>query len=150
MESIIQTALKQDEEEKKEQAIFEDATDCLMNLIALEKHLLETALKTKRQTVLVMADMARENRQKFMQLIFKEGKQGDQTARSSGGEFHCAVKHALMARMNLFEVAQKYSSQGKYDEAFECLEQADDVFAFLSNAYEEMRNGFLTKAKGNG
>ena len=114
-----------------EQAIFEDAVDALCNLVAIENHLLESALAKKSTELLKLADEARHQRQKVQLEIFGEADKSNEIQRTGKAELGCSIKHSLMARMTLKEVAQKYITKGEHEKAFKLLEWSNEMFVLL-------------------
>jgi len=114
-----------------EKAIFEDATDALSNLVAIENHLLESAMAKKSIDLLKLADETRNQRRKIQEEIFGANVASSEIQRSGTGEIGCGIKHALMVRITLKEVAQKYIDRGENEKALQFLDWANEMFVLL-------------------
>ena len=92
-----------------------------MNLISLEEHFFFTAQKTGKADYLDLLAQTREIRKKMLAKMIDQHE----------GETWCISKHLLATTMRLMEVATKYQTDKKTEEAKESFDMAYKVYSLF-------------------
>lgn len=122
-----------------EEAIDEEVLYAIMNMIALEEHMIESFNKTDIIQYSEIADMQRKIRQKTLQLIKKVEKNTGGNFRDYKAEVWCALKHALVTKMHLLETLEKLQKMKDEDRILICndiMKMQNKIIQFLFTVYK--------------
>lgn len=99
----------------------QDLTIAVMNLIAIEEHLVFSGAKTGKNSYYDLVENVREVRKGLMQKLIP----------TYEGEVWCISKHLLSSSMRIMEVGTKQQNLGNKKEAYDLFNQAYDLYCLF-------------------
>ena len=98
-----------------EKALLDEEIWNIMNMIALQEHLVELYSITGDKDFLDLLDEARKIRKYFVNIVFNIEFSGSEKKRSMADNAWCCIKHICSILMHSEEVIEKLTEMKQYD-----------------------------------
>lgn len=121
VKEFVERADQMKKKNPKDLSSDQDLTIGIMNLIAIEEHLIYTGAKTGKTSYYDLVKEIRQLRTALMKKVIP----------TYEGEIWCASKHLLTASMRLLEVGTKQLDMGNKKEAYEYFDNSYNLYCLF-------------------